>query len=201
MKMKDVDMAALDKDLRKLTQPAKQRGWFRRNWKWVVPLDILLLVAIGAGVLYWAFYTRIYNLDVCQEAMVAIGSTPAVMEVLGEPIQPVVRPSRETAPSARIDDSEIDVIWRIEGPKDHAKAHVLSRKRQGEWEIIVLDVTLSNGKKIPIKVSGDPSNEAKPWVPGGNPPAANSDTKRPETKKSDLDVDLPIPDDQPPAAK
>ena len=38
MNMEDIDLAALDKDLRKLTQTPKQRGWFRRNWQWFVPL-------------------------------------------------------------------------------------------------------------------------------------------------------------------
>ena len=66
MKMEDIDMAALDKDLRKLTTP-KHHGWFRRNWKWVVPLDLLITVVIVAGVLYWVFFTRVYNLDVCQK--------------------------------------------------------------------------------------------------------------------------------------
>jgi hypothetical protein len=205
MKMQDVDMKALDKDLQKLTQPAKQRGWFRRNWKWVVPLDILLLLAIGAAVLYWAFYIRIYNLDVCQKAMMAIESTPAVSDALGESIDPVKWPSQQAMPNARIEDSEIEVLWVIEGTKGRAKAHLKSKKMQGTWETVSLQVTLPDGTKIPIQVSGDSGNEAKPWTPGDNPPAADSGTKRPETKKADLDInipDLPTPgDDAPPGAK
>ena len=30
---------------------------------------LLMIVVIGAGVLYWAFFIRVYNLDVCQMAM------------------------------------------------------------------------------------------------------------------------------------
>jgi hypothetical protein len=201
MKMEDIDMAALDKDLRKLTTP-KQHGWFRRNWKWVVPLDLLITVVIVAGVLYWVFFTRVYNLDVCQKAMLAIGSTPTVLEALGEPIQPVTWPSQEAMPNARIEDGEIDLIWHIEGPKGRAKAHVNSRKRQGEWETVILDVTLPGGKKMPIQAPGDTGNVAKPWVPGANPAAPNPEANTPKTKDSDLNIDLPIPPaDGPPGAK
>jgi hypothetical protein len=201
MKLEDIDLAALDKDLRKLTTP-KHHGWFRRNWKWVVPLDLLITVVVAAGVLYWLFFARIYNLDVCQKAMLAIGSTPALLEVLGEPIQPVKRPSQETIPNARIEEGEIDVIWYIAGPKGQAKAHVNARKRQGEWETVVLEVTLPGGKKIPIQAPGDSGNVAKPWAPGANPTAPNPGTDRPETKGSDLNIDLPIPPaDGPPEAK
>jgi len=202
MKIEDIDMAALDKDLRKLTQTPKQRGWFRRNWKWVVPLDLLITVVIVGGVLYWAFFTRVYNLDVCQKAMLAIGSTPTVLEALGEPIQPVKWPSQEAMPNARVEDSEIDVRWIIEGPKGQAKAHVNSRNRQGEWDTVVLEVTLPDGKKIPIKTLGDIGNVAKPWAPGANPGTPNPGANRPKTKGSDLNIDLPVPSgDGPPEAK
>jgi hypothetical protein len=206
MKMQDVDMKALDKDLQRLTQPSKQRGWFRRNWKWVVPLDILLLLVIGAAVLYWVFYTRIYNLDVCQKAMVAIESTPAVAEALGEHVQPVLWPSREAIPYARIEENDIVVDWHIEGPKGRAKAHLVSKNMRGKWETTALDVTLPDGKtKIPIQSAGDPENEAKRWTPGTNPPAADPGANHPETKKADLDInipDMPTPgDDAPPGAK
>jgi hypothetical protein len=201
MKLEDIDMAALDKDLRKLTTP-KQHGWFRRNWKWVVPLDLLITVVVAAGVLYWLFFARIYNLDVCQKAMLAIGSTPAVLEVLGEPIQPVKRPSQETIPNARIEEGEIDVTWYIAGPKGQAKAHVLSRKRQGEWETLDLKVILPGDKKIPIQTSGDKANEAKPWVPGTDAAPPNPNANRPTTKDSDLNVNFPdLPPDGPPETK
>ena len=195
MKMEDIDMAALDKDLQKLTTP-KHHGWFRHNWKWVVPLDFLITVVIVAGVLYWVFFTRVYNLDVCQKAMLAIGSTPAVLEALGEPIQLMKWPSQEAIPNARIEDSEIDLIWHIEGPKGQAEAHVNSRKRQGEWDIVVLEVTLPGNKKMPIKATGDPERDAPIYNPhgqGANPAPSNPDANRPQTKGSDLNIDLPVP--------
>jgi hypothetical protein len=202
MKMEEIDLAALDRDLQKLAKTPQQHGWFRRNWKWFVPLDLLIAVVVVAAVLYWALFIRVYNLEVCQAAMEAIEIDPAVREALGEPIQLVKWPSQEAMPNARIEDSEIDVIWHIEGPKGRAKAHVNSRKRQGAWDRVVLEVTLPGGKKMPIQTPDDTENVAKPWVPGVNPGTPKPETKSPETKDSDLNIDLPVPPaDAPPEAK
>ena len=125
-----------------------------------------------------------------------------MLEALGEPIQPVKWPSQEAMPNAQIEDGEIDVIWRIAGPKGEAKSHVNSRKREGEWEMVILEVTLPGGKKIPINVPGDTGDVAKPWVPGTNPATPNPEANRPQTKGSDLNIDLPVPPaDGPPGAK
>jgi hypothetical protein len=206
MKMENIDLAALDKDLRKLTQTPKPRGWFRRNWKWAVPLGLLVVVVVGAGVGYWAMFLRVYNLDVCRSAMQAIESDPSVREALGEPIRSVKRPSQASMPSAQVYEKEIDIRWNIEGPKGSAKAHVHANlSQQGKWETKVLEVTLADGKRRPIRAPGDSADDAPPFVPAGqgaNPGAQTPGPKSPETKGSDLNIDMPIPPaDAPPEAK
>jgi hypothetical protein len=201
MKMQDIDMAALDKDLQKLTQPEKHGGWFRRNWKWVVPLDLLVIVVAGAAILYWVFYTRVYNLDACSKAMLVICSDPTVLEALGDPVTPVSWPSRDVIPAAREEENEVDVIWHVQGPKGRAKAHVQSRKRQGNWDPVILEVTLPSGKKISVRAASDSDRDAKPWVPGEKSATSDNGTKAPETKKSDLNKDFEVPDDLPPGVK
>ena len=85
MRTDDIDVAASDKHGQ---QPAKQkrRGWFRRNWKWFVPAMLLTIIVGGGGVLYWALFTRVYNLDVCQSAMRTIAADKGLQKALGQPI-------------------------------------------------------------------------------------------------------------------
>ena len=149
---------------------------------------------IGAGVLYWAFYTRVYNLDVCQSAMSAIASDAAVLEALGEPIQAVKWPSQEAMPNARVDESEVDVIWtrrRTEGPSQGACAFQETAGQVGNGD--PGSHAARRQEKMSIRAPGDSDNEAKPWTPDANPAGKEPETKRPETKGSDLNIDLPIP--------
>jgi hypothetical protein len=199
MSSEKLDMAAIDKHLQEYTKQ-KQRGWFRRNWLWFIPLDLLVAVVIAGAVLYWSFYTRVYNLDVCQKAMLTVAADPSLQQAIGDPIETISWPSRDTVPSARVEESEVDVIWNVEGPKARAKVHVTSRKRQGKWDLVVLDVTTPDGKKKSLSAAGDADDLPPPFNPGGQAP--NPGASKPETKGSDLNIDMPIPPgDGPPDAK
>ena len=88
MNMDNIDLAALDRDLQELARDRQQRGWFRRNWRWFVPALLLAIVVVGAGALYWAFFLRVYNLEVCQSAMQTIEADKGMQEALGQPIKP-----------------------------------------------------------------------------------------------------------------
>ena len=79
-------------------------------------------------------------------------------------------------PNARIEESEIDVLWNIEGPKGRAKAHAQSKLRQGKWETVVMEVVLQNGKKVLLAEAGG-EDVAPPFTapkPVGNKPEANT---------------------------
>jgi hypothetical protein len=212
--VKDIDMAALNKDLQQVVEPKKRRGWFRRNWRWFVPALLLTIVVVGGGALYWFFFVRVYNLKVCQDAMQTIAADKGMRETLGELIQPVRRPAsifskagwQEIMPNARVEKDEIDVIWTIEGPKKQARAHLLAKRRQGRWDTVMLEVTPAGGKRVSIQQVGD-ENDAPPPFQGANPEPPKPAGKKPETKASDINIDLPVPPsdapagDAPPATK
>jgi hypothetical protein len=196
--VKDIDVAALQKELGEFVEQS-QHGWFRRNWRWFVPMLLLTIVVVGAGAIYWAIFTRVYNLDVCQSAMQTIETDANLLELLGDPIQPVKRPSREMAPNARVDENEIDILWHIEGPKGHAKAHVRANRRQGKWDITIFDVTPDGGKKITLRDVNSTSDDA-PAFKNAAPSATNSETKKSETKAPEMNLDIPVPPSDGPAA-
>ena len=204
--VKDIDMTALHKDLQAIVEPPKRRGWFRRNWRWFVPVLLLTIIVGGAGALYWNFFIRVYNLEVFQAAMRTIGADKDMQKTLGQPIEPVRRPPslfskagwQEIVPTARIEENEIDITkWQIEGPKGQAKAHLLAKKRGGEWQIVMLEVTPVGGKKVSLHEAGGGEDEA-PVFHGGAPTSPPAQGKKQDAKSPDINIDLPgLPPDAP----
>ena len=51
----------------------------------------------------------------------------------------------------RVENDEIDVRWSIVGSKEQmARAHLNARRRQGRWDILVLEVVTAGGKRVSI---------------------------------------------------
>jgi hypothetical protein len=146
-------------------------------------LVLLLLILLGGGAIYWSLFTRVLHLDVVQTAMQEIRADKGLRSDLGQPIEVFGwRP-----PSARIESTEKDVRWNIAGPKGEAKAHVSARLMQGKWEIVQLEVTLPNGKRMSIAGSGDSDAEAPRYE------APKAGTKKTEPNMPAPEINLPIP--------
>ncbi len=188
MNMNNPNQDALEKDSREPSRQQQKCGCCSRKWRCIL-LVLLALILLGGGAIYWSLYIRVYRLEVCQSVMRTIQMDKELQNSLGQPIRLVYWPSRETAPNARIEESEIDVLWIIEGPKGRAKAHALAKRRQGKWETIVMEVVLSSGKKVLLTEAGDGAGEAPTFT-----------EPQPETKKTEAnapapEINLPIPPD------
>ena len=183
---------ALEKDSQEPSQPQQKCGCCLRKWRCIV-LVLLAMILLGGGAIYWSLYLRAYRLEVCQSVMRTIQMDKELQNSLGQPIRPVYWPSRETVPNARIEESEIDVRWTIEGPKGRAETHALAKLRQGKWETIVMEVKLPSGKKVLLAEAGG-ADEA-PAFDGPKP-----ETKKPETNAPAPEINLPIPPDDGPGS-
>jgi hypothetical protein len=181
--------------------PQKRRGWFRRNWRRFVLLLFVIILA-GGGALYWNFFLRVYNLRVCREAMKTIAADKGMQETLGPPIKNAYWPSQETMPNARVENDEIDVRWSIVGSKEQmARAHLNARRRQGRWDILVLEVVPAGGKRVSIHQADNGEDLPPLYVaPGAKPEAPKTEEKKPDTKGPDINVSIP-PGDAPAAGK
>jgi hypothetical protein len=155
-------------------------------------LLLLVLIVVGASVGYWWFFGRIHGLDVYKKSMQKIQADKSMQEALGTPIEVVNWPPRTAAPSARVDDQEIDIRWPIHGPKASGQAHVLVQRRMGEWQTIMLEVTLPGSKRIAIHDASDTGEDAPLFNQGPKP-----DEKKPEANASAPDINLQIPDGVP----
>jgi hypothetical protein len=186
MSKEDIDRDARDEDEEEAEQRPR-RGWWSQNWRWFLPALLLAIVILGGGAIYWALYTRVYDLEPCRAAMQAIEADKQLQEALGEPIRTVKCPSKSTLPSARVEEQETDILWQIEGPKGAAEAHVRARMMAGKWEIVVLDVKLADGRKIQPQLAGGGEAEAPTFS------APKAGEKKAESKAPPPEINLPVP--------
>jgi hypothetical protein len=191
MSGKDIDLAALDRDLQNLKKPT--RGWFGSNWKWFVPLFLLLIIAVGGGVAYYLVYQRVFNHEAYQHAMGKIHENKEIKDSLGEPIK-----TRMTnpGPSIRQESTETNLLWTIVGSSGkEAKVHVFQRLMNGKWETIISEVIMPDKKKISLideEEGGAPPFQAPPATPADANP---SEKPKEETMPDDLTPQIPAPEE------
>lgn len=177
------DLVTHDRDLQEYARQLAERGWWRRNWRWFVPVLLLALIAFGAGAAYWALYARVYHLELYQTVMRQIAADEQLQQELGQPIEHTYWPP----PSPRLEETEKDIRWPIAGPKGEAKAHVFASLRQGEWQVVQLEVVLANGKKVRVADAGDGEADAPKFE------APMGETQKTEASGPAPVINLPIP--------
>jgi hypothetical protein len=172
MSKNDIDVAALERDLQKLKKP--QRGWFGRNWKWFLPVLILLLIVLGGGVYAAWEFNKVLGHEAYKKAMAKIRENEEIKKSLGEPITMVYL---SPAPAIRKETTETDILWTIAGSSGkQAKVHIFQRLMSGKWETTIADATLPDGKKVSLE---DEEGGAPPFVPQGNPAPADGNAAPP----------------------
>ncbi len=124
-----------------MNQPA-QTNWWGRNWKWVVPVGLGVPV-LGVGGLFTVIvlvFGIVKHSDVYTEALAAAKSDPAVIAVLGAPIEEGFLVLGEI----QINGSGgwADVAIPISGPKGTGTVYAVARKSGGYWEYETLEVAV-----------------------------------------------------------
>jgi hypothetical protein len=192
MDAKNIDLAALDRDLQKLGKPT--RGWFARNWKWFLPVLLLLVIVVGGGGFVCWQYQKVFGNEAYQQAMSKILENKEIKASLGEPIKTLYL---NPAPSIRQESNETNILWTIVGSSQkQAKVHIFQRLMGGKWETIIAEVALPEGKKVSL-IDEEDGNVAKPFSPPAasdakaNPPAKASEENLPE----DLAPKIPTVED------
>ncbi len=134
---------------------AGKRSWWRRNWKWVIPLGcfgvlagflafVALIVALAFGVLREA--------APCQEALEKTRASRSAVQALGEPIEMgwfVIG-----TVDARGPGGVAKVSIPVHGPKGRGRLYVEATRRTGGWEFQTLTLEVE-GRPAPIDVLED----------------------------------------------
>jgi len=123
------------------TQPTQ--SWLRRRWPWLVAagcLGLLVLAAVFVGVILLAVSTGMKSSDAYAQALEAAQEHPAIVEALGEPMEPGFLPGGSinvTGPTG-----QADLSIPIKGPKGSGTIYLSATKSAGIWQFSILEVAV-----------------------------------------------------------
>jgi hypothetical protein len=157
--------------------------------KWKILLLIVAVLVLVAGVLVLKYGKRFS--DPYKMGMMQIRADEQVQKAFGQPIS-----DDSWIPSGELTDNEANLHWDLAGPNGKGKAYVRARKSKDKWEIVLIEVTPPEGKKIILQGSGG-DNDAPVFPQGGAAPApgANTPAKTPEiAPPTDPNLNITLPD-------
>jgi hypothetical protein len=142
-------------------QPVTARpNWWKRNWKWFVPLGCLsvaLLFLLFVGSILVIVFSAMKSTDVYKEALSRAKADPAVLEALGSPIKDGFLMSGNTNVNAA--SGETNLAIPISGPKGKGTIYVSANKSLGQWIYSGLVVEVGEThKRIDLLHKSAPSN-------------------------------------------
>jgi hypothetical protein len=149
----------------------------------IILIFVVVLVAGGTWLVLQQIGGNLRSTEPYRMALDKIRKHPAVLEALGQPI------SESWRTAGRADQSEADLRFSIQGPKGSAKVHVQARRTQGQWGLVILDVTPESSQKT-LNLAHDEADDA-PRYEGPKPvnPAKPADS----APAPDIKIDLPVP--------
>lgn len=143
------------------SQPTR-KGWWSRNWKWLVPTGCLTLIAMGVifvvCVVFFVF-SVLKSTDVYKTALARAKNDQRVVAALGAPIQDGLVPSGKT--NVNGPSGEADIAIPISGPKGKATIYAVGTKAAGKWEFSKLAVQIDGGQLVDLNENAEPTNESK----------------------------------------
>jgi hypothetical protein len=122
--------------------------WFARNWKWVLPLGILLLLLLFAsfvGSILFIVESSFRHSDCYVQALARAGADPQVVEKIGQPIEAGWTASGSINVSGPSGDADISIP--ISGPKGKGTVYLVAKKSAGRWEFQTLQIEVQGEKE------------------------------------------------------
>jgi hypothetical protein len=176
-------------DVQTSPSPAAPRCWCSRNWKWVVPLVLLLAVVVAGGIGWYQFAGKnraFKSTEPYRMALKQVQQDAQVRGRLGEPVRDVTGVPTGTMHEEG-DRGSADLNFRVAGPKGEGKVQMQARRVAGQWGIALLQVTFADNQRITL--DADPQDDAPKFDPSGGGAAPKFSPSGGETPKS-----LPAPE-------
>ena len=139
--------------------PVEQPSWFRRNWKWFVPVGCVLplLACVGFVVAIVAVvFGAIKSSDVYTQALERARSSEEVQAALGTPVED----GWFVSGSININGSSgnADFAIPLSGPNGSATMYVVATKSADRWRFSTLDVAVDDSaERIDLLADSDGS--------------------------------------------
>lgn len=133
------------------TQP-RQRGWFARNWFWVVPVLVLIPLLMCGGFIGGIFALVggvLKSAEPYKTAIERAANSPAVIAKLGEPIE-----DDTWIPMGNVNfdnyGGDANLTLQVRGPHGAASVHTVALREAGVWETETLTVTFADGTRLDL---------------------------------------------------
>ncbi|MHA7841799.1 MAG: cytochrome c oxidase assembly factor Coa1 family protein [Winogradskyella sp.] len=127
-----------------------RKSWFRRNWKWLLPvggcLTLILMLMVLVGTLFFGVTRMFANSEPYQYALEQASTNEKVIAVMGEPIEKKGIVSGNMSLSD--DDGEANFKLPIKGPKGEGSIVILAVKNYGEWTYEELYVQIEDSDEV-----------------------------------------------------
>jgi len=183
-----------------LTPTAARKGWFSRNWKWLVP-TVLIVFFILPLALLGSIFAAMKNSDVAKESLLRAQKNAFVVQKLGTPIEEgwLVSGSINTSTTS----GDADLAVPISGPKGQGKVYVTAHKGAGTWDYQVMVAAIEGSdQRINLLADVEPGTEFRPTPPGPPPQVTPPvETQPVPTAAQPTDPPAPSPAAAPPAAE
>ena len=114
--------------------PTAIPNWWKRNWKWFVPLgclSVMLLFVLFVGSILVIVFSGMKSTDVYKGALSRAKADPTVIEALGTPIKTGFLVSGNTNVNGASGESNLAIP--ISGPKGKGTIYVSAIKSLGQW--------------------------------------------------------------------
>jgi hypothetical protein len=137
-----------------MEETTQQRGWFARNWMWVVPVGCLLPI-VGCVVIFggaaWFGLSAMKGSPYMASVM-AVSMNPEVQAALGDSLQPGQPPQADVMPGPGT--NQVDFQYTLTGPKGTGKVHVVADRTADGWNYTTHTVTIDGtGEVINVPIS------------------------------------------------
>ncbi|MBI3179686.1 MAG: hypothetical protein HYZ27_08480 [Deltaproteobacteria bacterium] len=134
-------------------------SWWKRNWKWAVPLFVFLGLGSCGGciaLLVSGITGAIKSTDVYADAVRLAKRDARVIAALGEPIETGFLPSGSVEVSGPSGSADLAVT--LKGSRGEGTLFIKAQKSVGRWQYEVLEVQAA-GAAERIQLLGKPQNE------------------------------------------
>jgi hypothetical protein len=124
----------------------EEPSWWKRNWKWVIPVGgcftiiILFMALIGAGI--FGVSKMFTGSEPYTYALEQVQSNEQVIELLGEPIE--TNGIMQGSINFSNNEGNANISIPIKGPNGEGKIYVVGEKRNDTWTYSELEVRINN---------------------------------------------------------
>lgn len=128
----------------------EEPSWWKRNWKWAVPvggcytLIILFIALIAAGI--FGVTKMFTGSEPYAHAMQQVQTNEQLIELLGKPIE--TNGIMQGSINFSNGDGDADISIPVKGPKGNGKIYLVGEKRNDTWTYSELEVRIEQNNEV-----------------------------------------------------